>query len=88
LLGIVVATLPLLPMAKQNCQESGMTFFIERKRGIKKNKIHDDKQRDKPKCLFCNFVKNYSSGNHLYMKNVIEDQLFKTLVMIIKENYY
>jgi hypothetical protein len=40
-----MVALPLLPMAKHNCPKSGMIVFIERKRGIRKNKIHNDKQR-------------------------------------------
>jgi hypothetical protein len=31
-LGVTVATLPLLPIGKLNCPESGMTIFIEKER--------------------------------------------------------
>jgi hypothetical protein len=42
-LGIVLVTLPLFPMAKQNCSKSGMTTFTQREWGIRNKILHDDK---------------------------------------------
>ncbi len=91
-LGIVLVTLPLFPMAKQNWPKSRMTTFTQRKRGIKNEKIHDDKQKEINPSVFLAILRE--TTNHLYMKNVIEDHFFRKLVMpiiiktIINSNFY
>jgi hypothetical protein len=42
----MVVTLPLLPMAKQNCPKLGMTIFTHTERGIRNKILHDDKKKE------------------------------------------